>query len=506
MMAIDKKIPLRFIEACILLLCLWMCDACQRKTEVPEMQEETLPTNWNEVKGHTVAMITGGNADIHLSDNLPRETVIRVSNPVEVLAAVETGRAEYAAIDYLEVKNADLKQHGLRIIFESPEMKRESAFAFKLQDAALCQQYNDFFDSLCVSGRYREICERWSVLNLDSVRMPDIPQPEGDTIEVAAYSSGAPFTYIRNGQWYGWEIELLQLFGQHIGRPVHFNDYSSAALVTALLKGKVDIAAGHIFITEDRSRKALFSKVYLSSPEVCIGKDNRNPHNEVDYKSDFKKRVYLNLVEDNRWRLLVDGFRETLVISLWAMLLGSIFGALLCFFRMGKNPLGKMAVQGFIGFMRGVPMLVVLMFMFYVLLVDTGISATQVAIFAFTLGVGADLCEIFRGGIESVDKGQTKAGIALGLSKFTCFRKIVLPQAKKKILPQYKNEIVAVVKNTSIVGYIAIQDLTKMGDIIRTRTFDSFFSLVLISIIYLLIACVLNLVLKYILSEPNSKH
>lgn len=133
-------------------------------------------------------------------------------------------------------------------------------------------------------------------------------------------------------------------------------------------------------------------------------------------------------------------------------------------------------------------MLVLLMIMFYVVLSPTGISGRWVAIISFAINFSAYVSEIFRTGISSVDKGQTEAGLAMGFTRIGTFFNFILPQALKNILPVFKNEAISLIKGTSIVGYVAIQDLTKISDIIRARTFDAFFPLIIISILYFLLA------------------
>jgi polar amino acid transport system substrate-binding protein len=120
------------------------------------------------------------------------------------------------------------------------------------------------------------------------------------------------------------------------------------------------------------------------------------------------------------------------------------------------------------------------------------------AVIAFGLNFAAYAAEIFRSGVEGIDKGQTEAGIAMGFSRLQTFLYIVLPQTVRRIMPVYKGEFISLVKMTSIVGYIAVQDLTKASDIIRSRTFDAFFPLIMVAILYFLIAWVLMLSLDYL--------
>ena len=152
----------------------------------------------------------------------------------------------------------------------------------------------------------------------------------------------------------------------------------------------------------------------------------------------------------------------------------------------------------FIAVMRGMPVLVLLMIMFYVVFAGTSISPITVAVITFGMNFAAYVSEMFRSAIESVDKGQTEAGVALGFTPFKTFIYIILPQAVKQVLPVFKGEAISLVKTTSIVGFIAVQDLTKIGDIIRSRTFDAFFPLIMVAVLYFIISWLFAAVLDYI--------
>jgi polar amino acid transport system substrate-binding protein len=138
------------------------------------------------------------------------------------------------------------------------------------------------------------------------------------------------------------------------------------------------------------------------------------------------------------------------------------------------------------------------MLIFYVAFASVNIDPLAVAIIAFALNFSAYAAEIFRSGVEGIDRGQTEAGIAMGFSRARTFLHIVLPQTVRRILPVYRGEFISLVKMTSIVGYIAVQDLTKAGDIIRSRTFDAFFPLILVAVLYFAIVWVLMLALDYV--------
>ena len=195
-----------------------------------------------------------------------------------------------------------------------------------------------------------------------------------------------------------------------------------------------------------------------------------------------------NLVREGRYLLILDGLATTTVLSVLSCLLGTALGALVCFLRMSPRRALSAPARAYIAVLRGTPVLVLLMLLYYVAFASVNVSAVLVAVLAFGLNFGAYAAEIYRTGIESVDRGQAEAGIALGFTKAAAFRHVVLPQTVRRILPVYEGELVSMVKMTSVVGYIAVQDLTKASDIIRSRTFDAFFPLVMVAVLYFLIS------------------
>ena len=150
-------------------------------------------------------------------------------------------------------------------------------------------------------------------------------------------------------------------------------------------------------------------------------------------------------------------------------------------------------------------MVVLLMILYYVIFGKSGLEAVWVAIIGFSLNFGAYASEIMRSGIESIDVGQREAALALGYSENQAFFRFIFPQAAARFLPVYRQEIVSLLKSTAIVGYIAIQDLTKMSDIIRSRTYEAFFPLIVTAIIYFILAWIISLILKLIINRFDFK-
>ena len=212
-------------------------------------------------------------------------------------------------------------------------------------------------------------------------------------------------------------------------------------------------------------------------------------------KADF----ILNFVQGNRWRYLVNGLGTTLLITLLACLLGIAIGVVIAMVRStydktaegARKTLGRRLFGIANGFcrvsltvLRGTPVVVQLMIIYFVIFASSD-NGTLVAALAFGLNSGAYVAEIVRGGIMSIDNGQFEAGRSLGFNYVQTMRFIVIPQVIKNVLPSLANEFIALLKETSVAGYVAVADLTKGADIIRSRTYSPFMPLIAIALIYL---------------------
>ncbi|HJH04704.1 amino acid ABC transporter permease [Victivallis vadensis] len=207
-------------------------------------------------------------------------------------------------------------------------------------------------------------------------------------------------------------------------------------------------------------------------------------------RTDFCDSFYLNFIKDDRWRYLWDGFWTTIGISFAAVLLGVLLGFTVAVIRSTHDKTGKLRLLNwlcklYLTVIRGTPVVVQLLIIYFVIFGSVNISKILVAIVAFGVNSGAYVAEIIRGGIMSIDKGQFEAGRSLGLSYIQTMIYIILPQAFKNVLPALGNEFIVLLKETSVSGYIALQDLTKGGDIIRSQTYTAFMPLIAVALIYL---------------------
>ncbi|MBQ7083884.1 MAG: amino acid ABC transporter permease [Anaerotignum sp.] len=212
----------------------------------------------------------------------------------------------------------------------------------------------------------------------------------------------------------------------------------------------------------------------------------------------LKERFIFNFIESDRWRYLWDGLGATLKVTFFALIVGVIIGIIVAIIRSthDKNIKDMKGISKgilmilnlfskvYLTVIRGTPVVVQLMIMYYVVMVSST-NKILVATIAFGMNSGAYVAEIFRSGIMSIDQGQFEAGRSLGFNFVQTMEYIIIPQAFKNVLPALANEFIVLLKETSVSGYVALHDLTKGGDIIRSRTYDAFMPLIGVAIIYL---------------------
>lgn len=210
--------------------------------------------------------------------------------------------------------------------------------------------------------------------------------------------------------------------------------------------------------------------------------------------------IYQNLIEANRWKYILNGLGVTLQITFFAVILGIVLGFLIAVVRSTYEKTHKLKFlnvicQLYLTIIRGTPVLVQLLIMYYIIFASLT-NKVLVAVLAFGINSGAYVAEIIRGGILSIDNGQFEAGRSLGFNYVQTMIYIILPQVFKNVLPALANEFIVLLKETSVCGYIALQDLTKGGDIIRSQTYSAYVPLLTVAVIYLIMVMIFTYLVK----------
>lgn len=472
-------------------------------------QSQTEPiTEVDQLEGAVFAIPTGTMLEELVNSRLPQATFAHYVTPLDAAIAVQIGKEMATAGDYPAMKTIVAQTEGLKLL---PEMltNDEYGMAVALGNYSLKNSLDSLVQALRADGRYDDLCSRWFPDKGFAAPMPVIDF--GDATEVIRMGTSAtsePFAfYDDKRELVGFDIELASLLAQSLGKKLVVSNMDFGGLIPSLTAKKVDIIAACITISEERAKSVLFSEPYYFGGISAVIRDTE-PDNQDSVKGfipwitkigkSIGSSFYDNILKDKRYLLLLDGLLATFLISVFAALFGTVLGVLICAMRMSKNNVLKDIAVVYITFFRGIPQVVLLMIMFYVVFASSSMSGSMVASITFALNFSAYVSEIFRSAMQGIPKGQREAGEAIGFSKFSTFRFIILPQTVARALPVYKGEFISMVKMTSIVGYIAVQDLTKAGDIIRSRTFDAFFPLIAVAILYFLISWLLTQALKLI--------
>lgn len=474
-----KRIILFFLLAFTLIF-----SGCTEKQNTANDSQQKI-TSANDLKGKTVAVISGALQDVVYSDLFGND-IMRIQTAPEVLAACESGQADFCMMDSVHFIGAKAEERGVHYCF-TDTLGGNVGVAFNKNSTLLCETYNEWLSKAKEEGLMQEIINRWTKGDVANAHMPELgPAPVGEPLRIGI-TTDFPFAFVQDGNWTGLEVEMAERWGRSIGRPVDLQVLDFSALIASLETNRTDAICAFMYITPERQEQVLFSEPYYSSHTVVFQHRGNATVSSWGW-SGIKQRFNDNIIKEDRWKLLFEGLWETVVISFWAIIFGTLIGGFVCWMRMSRSRILSSIAKVFVDFIRGIPILVFLMILFYIVFASTPLTARWVAIIAFAINFGAYVSEMFRTGIQSIDKGQTEAGLALGFTKVATFFTFIVPQALKHIIPVYKGEVISIIKSTSVVGYIAIQDLTKVSDIIRSRTFDAFFPLIIVSIIYLFLA------------------
>lgn len=453
-----------------------------------------------DVTGKSTCIQAGTMFEGFLSDSFPENPVVRVELSTDVPAMVRSGKADIgmeADLTWMTFK----RQYPDLDSYVFPGMGTDLAFAMKKGNDQFKRQLDAFLKPFIATQQFKDAYQGWYD-NPETFPMPEsVPLESADGIlEVAISPDHAPFDFLRDGKCVGVEPYLLTLFANSMNWAVRFHSTSFASVIPYVFSGKAHLGSATLSITEERMESVDFSTPW-GSEEMCVL--FRRPAAELagnvtdgNLLDRAKAGFYRNIIYDNRYELILDGLEATMVISFLAVVFGTLLGILLCFGLLSKRHAAFRTSDLYVEFMRRMPHVLLLMILFYIVFKGFDISGVWVATIAFSLFFAADSSVIFASALKSIDKGQTEAALALGFSKFRTFTNFILPQMMTRMLQVYKGAVISLVKSTSVVGYIAVLDLTRASDLIRAHTFESFFPLLVVTVLYFLIFGLMALALN----------
>ena len=332
---------------------------------------------------------------------------------------------------------------------------------------------------------------------------------ENGTLSIGVSSTDEPYNYIKNNRLTGLNIDLVTRFAARYGYAIEYTDTEPSSLLLGLTTGKFDMLATSISYTEERAETILFSdpvfefNTMLAVREEALAVPDKEPEEQAPLIDKIAESFEKTFIREDRWQLFLRGIGITCLITFAAAVLGTALAFGICMFRRTESRLANIISNIYVKIIQGIPMVVLLLTLYYVVFNKSELSAVWVAVAGFTLHFSAYCSETLRSGISSVPSGQREAALALGHTESQAFIHFILPQAVRNILPVYRGDIISLLKGTAVAGYISVQDLTKMSDIIRSRTYEAFFPLIATALIYFFLAWIIGLLLNAALKRLN---
>lgn len=443
-----------------------------------------------------------------LKKYLPDATPAIFNNTADCVVALQSNRIDGFITDLPNGKFIEQTSEGIKIL---PEYMDKDDYGFVFQkNSSLTNQFNERITYYKSVNIIKELEDKW----FSDLGHPNKEIPTQDssisyirTIRAATTALLEPMTYLNNkNEVIGFEVELLTMICNDLNYKLEIIDPFSSfgSVIAAVDTGQADLAFNTISITDERKASLDLTVPYYEGAAVVMVKNGVKPNR--NFFESIGNSFYRTFVVEQRWKMILEGMLVTLVISLCSGVIGLLLGFGLCMIRRGKNKPLNGVVKVIVKLIQGTPIVVFLMIMYYVIFGKIDIPAVLVAILAFGINFGVYASEIMRSGFEGTDKGQEEAARAMGYSKMQTFWKITFPQAAKKFLPVLRGEFISMVKMTSVAGYISVMELTRIGDIIRSKTMEAFFPLIVIALIYFGLAELLTFGLTKLEKQLDAKN
>ena len=460
-----KKIKI----AAFMMFCIFALTGCTNSSDKSKKVESV-----EDITGAKIGVQLGTTGDIYASDYEGDDagtTVERYNKMADAVQALKQKKIVCVIID---------DQPALSLTKDNDDLK---------------EKINSALKELKDDGTIDEIISNYIGNNAgkNPYHTPAGTTYDNGTLVAATNATFPPYEYYEDEKATGIDIDIITAIADKLGMKVEISDMEFDAIINSVNSGKADVGIAGLTVTEDRLKSIDFSDPYTNSKQVIIVKSG-DSSSKFDVVSKFKN----NFIKDNRWKYIVKGLKNTIIIAVCSAVLGVLLGFMVAFIRAThdkRNCLGILnwICKLYLTVVRGTPTMIQLLIMYYVVFKAVNVDKVLVAIIAFAINSGAYVAEIMRSGIMSIDNGQFEAGSSLGLSYRITMISIILPQAIKNVLPALCNEFITLLKETSICGYIGLTDLTRGGDIIRSNTFDAFMPLILVAAIYLVIVQLLTM-------------
>lgn len=484
----------RIMVLAVFLLLIFTMAGCGKNKDITR----TIGTV-DDLAGSKIGVQLGTVADIYASDyegDKAGTTVERYNKTADAIQALRQGKIDCVIVDE-QPALAYTKDEGQLSILKESFAVEDYAICIAKDNEKLLDQVNTALEQLNQNGTISQIIDNYigdGTKGTCKYESPSDINYENGELVVATNATFPPYEFYENGQPVGIDMDIVRAIGDYLNMKVVIEDMEFDSIINAVNSSKADLGIAGMTMTEERMKAINFSNPYTKSNQVIIV----NNHTGAAVSNGIIENFKRNFVTDARWKYIIKGLGNTIIIAVTAIVLGLVLGFLVSIVRCVYDKNGSLKVLNlicriYLTIVRGTPVMIQLLIIYYVIFQAVNINKILVAIIAFGINSGAYIAEIMRGGIMSIDDGQMEAGRSLGFSYRQTMIGIILPQAIKNVLPSLANEFIALIKETSICGYIGLIDLTRGGDVIRSITYEAFLPLIVVAIIYLILVELLTL-------------
>lgn len=472
------------------------------------LNEDGCPTTTKTLKdleasGTRFGCITNKEWETEITKRFPQGEIRHYNSLSDCYNGLASGEVD-AVISFIDEQKPLAESHPDLALIEQPFATVDFGFGVQKSDRgkALCDELNQFLAELKSSGEYDKLKTKWEDKDRKSGAMGNYTYSgEKGPLRIASNGLWTPMTFYEGKTLTGLFIEIINQFCASRGYTPEYETVAKSAEMTGLASGTYDVVADSVTASEERLQTINVTNPLMKDDYYLAVKRDpvlvEVPKAEQFWK-DLAASFKRTFINENRYQILLSGLGVTIALSLIAGILGTMLGMLICFLRTRKRPLVSAFASLYIRIFRALPVVVLLLVLNYLVFRDSGLEAFWICAITFSVEFSAYCAEIFRSGISAVPEGQSKAAAALGFSKTRAFGKVVLPQAIVHMLPTYSGQFIATVKMTAVAGYISVIDLTKASDIIRSRTYEAFFPLLLTSAVYFALCAVLMALLRIV--------
>ncbi len=375
-------------------------------------------------------------------------------------------------------------------------------FAQTAKGRALRDQMNEFIAKADESGLRAELEALWlSDAAVEKAEYTGSEDPNAPELVFAAEYQTPPFGYMDGDACTGFDVAYADCFCKEYGYRMKVVGLPFSMISAGDVSGEYDFAGGALMVDESLAASKTVSDIHYRSPFVIVVRDEEAGGSPFSLKDSLRK----TFIEDARWKMYLGGLLTTLLIFSVSAVLGSLLGFILYLAGLEAGKGFHRVVGAVFTVLHITPTVVLLMIFYHIIFHGVNISGLIISIIVFVLLTAGSVYNLMLSAVATVDRGQTEAAVALGCRPSQAFFRVVMPQAMRHFLPLYKGELVGLVKVTSIVGYIAVQDLTKVSDIIQTRTFDAFVPLFCSAVLYILLAFLLIRLVDIVFKRTDPK-